>query len=122
MPSGVRPLAAQVRTCRHGASDRAVGSAPGTRRANGHGAINRPRRRWLAAGRRDQLNCSYALRNLCFAAHAAGRVDEARLLLEESTRLRREVGFLPGVAANLVGLARLAVDEGRPDDATALAA
>ncbi|MGH3762123.1 hypothetical protein [Actinophytocola sp.] len=33
----------------------------------------------------------------------AGRVAEARELLAEPARLRRELGFLPGVAANLVG-------------------
>jgi hypothetical protein len=31
-------------------------------------------------------------------------LDEARERLEESVRLRREVGFMAGVAANMVGL------------------
>ncbi len=34
--------------------------------------------------------------------------DEARALLEESTALRRTLGFTAGVAANLVGLIYLA--------------
>lgn len=54
------------------------------------------------------------------AEHRAGRLDTARDLLEESTRLRRELGFRPGVAANLVGLAHIALTEGRRDDALAL--
>ncbi|WP_285736322.1 tetratricopeptide repeat protein [Kitasatospora phosalacinea] len=72
----------------------------------------------VAAG--DRLTASYARRHLGFAAHRAGRLDEARTHLEESTRLRRELGFLPGVAANLVGLAHLAAQQGRPEDVTAL--
>jgi hypothetical protein len=47
-------------------------------------------------------------------------LDSAREQLEESVRLRREVGFLPGVAANLVGLAYVAVEQDRRDDADAL--
>ncbi|WAU83130.1 tetratricopeptide repeat protein [Streptomyces sp. Qhu-G9] len=74
----------------------------------------------LAARADDRLTTSYALRHLGFAAHMAGRLDEARAHFEESTRLRRELGFLPGVAANLVGLAYLAAQQGRPDDAVAL--
>lgn len=62
---------------------------------------------------------SEALRHLGIAAHAAGRLDTARQQLEESTRLRREIGLLPGVAANLIGLAYIAVAQGRGDDAHA---
>jgi len=68
----------------------------------------------------DKLTLSYALRHLGFAAHAAGRLDAARAQLEESVRLRREVGFLPGVAANLIGLAYLAAEQERRDEALAL--
>jgi hypothetical protein len=64
---------------------------------------------------------SYALRHLGIAEHAAGRLDAARERLEESARLRREIGFMPGVAANLVGLAYIAAGQGRRDDALALA-
>jgi hypothetical protein len=48
------------------------------------------------------------------------RLDAARQRLEESTRLRREVGLLPGVAANLVGLAYIAAAQEGRDDAIAL--
>jgi tetratricopeptide (TPR) repeat protein len=68
----------------------------------------------------DRLTTSYALRHIGFAAHMAGRLDRARAHLEESTRLRRELGFLPGVAANLIGLAYLAAQQERRDEAAAL--
>ena len=68
----------------------------------------------------DRLTASYALRHLGFVDHVAGRLDEARACFEESTRLRRELGFLPGVAANLIGLAYLAAQQERRDDAAAL--
>lgn len=73
-----------------------------------------------AAQAGDALTMSYALRHLGMAEHAAGRLDTARERLEESVRLRREIGFLPGVAANLVGLAYVAAADGRRDDALAL--
>ncbi|GAA2274593.1 hypothetical protein GCM10010149_16170 [Nonomuraea roseoviolacea subsp. roseoviolacea] len=76
----------------------------------------------LASAAGDRLTMSYAARHLGIAAHAAGRLDVARERLEESTRLRRELGFLPGVAANLVGLVHVALDEGRVGDAETLAA
>jgi hypothetical protein len=38
----------------------------------------------------------------------------------ESTRLRREIGLLPGAAANMVGLAYIAAAQQRSDDAQAL--
>lgn len=38
----------------------------------------------------------------------------------ESVRLRREIGLLPGVAANLVGLAYIAAGDGHRDEALAL--
>lgn len=78
------------------------------------------RSRVLAAQAGDKLTMSYVLRHLGIAEHAAGRLDVARERLEESVRLRREIGFLPGVAANLVGLAYIAAGEGRGDDAFAL--
>ncbi len=74
----------------------------------------------LAAQVGDKLTMSYALRHLGIAEHVAGQLPAARGLLEESVRLRREIGFLPGVAANLVGLAYIAAGEGRRDDAQAL--
>lgn len=74
----------------------------------------------LAAQVDDKLTMSYALRHLGIAEHVAGRLAAARGRLEESVRLRREIGFLPGVAANLVGLAYIAAGEGRRNDAQAL--
>jgi tetratricopeptide (TPR) repeat protein len=74
----------------------------------------------LAAQVGDKLTMSYALRHLGVAEHVAGRLNAARERLEESVRLRREIGFLPGVAANLVGLAYIAAGEGRRDEALTL--
>jgi tetratricopeptide (TPR) repeat protein len=73
----------------------------------------------LAAEAGDASTRSEALRHLGIAAHAAGRLDEARERLEESTRLRREAGALPGVAANMVGLAYIAAAQDRRADALA---
>ncbi|MET7851622.1 tetratricopeptide repeat protein [Streptomyces avermitilis] len=74
----------------------------------------------LATRAGDRLTMSYALRHIGFVDHMAGRLDEARTHFEESTRLRRELGFLPGVAANLIGLAYLAAQQDRRDDAAVL--
>jgi hypothetical protein len=74
----------------------------------------------LAAQAGDKLTMSEALRHLGIAQHAAGQLDAARQRLEESTRLRREIGLWPGVAANLVGLAYVAAGQGRRGDALAL--
>jgi hypothetical protein len=63
---------------------------------------------------------SEALRHLGIVAHASGDLEAARQRLEESTRLRREIGLLPAVASNLVGLAYIAAAQGRTDDALAL--
>ncbi|MEQ4719461.1 hypothetical protein [Nonomuraea sp. B19D2] len=73
----------------------------------------------LAAQVGDKLTQSEALRHLGIAAHMAGRLDEARERLEESSRLRREVGAMPGVAANMVGLAYIAAAQDRRADALA---
>jgi tetratricopeptide (TPR) repeat protein len=75
----------------------------------------------LAAGAGDKLTMSDALRHLGIAAHVAGRADQARERLAESTRIRREIGLMPGVAANLVGLAYIAAGQGRRAEAFALA-
>jgi tetratricopeptide (TPR) repeat protein len=70
------------------------------------------------AGNRETM--AEALRHLGIHAHATGRMDLARQRLEESTRLRRELGQQPGAAANLVGLAYIAAAGERRDDALAL--
>ncbi|MFK4084499.1 tetratricopeptide repeat protein [Kribbella sp. NPDC020789] len=74
----------------------------------------------LARRTGDQLTLSYALRHLGIAAHRAGDTEAAGQLLGESTQLRRSLGFTEGVAANLVGLVHIAIDQGRPADAEAL--
>ncbi|WP_435204738.1 tetratricopeptide repeat protein [Micromonospora sp. bgisy143] len=78
------------------------------------------RARELATEAGDELTLSYVLRHLCFGEQAAGRVEVARELLEESTRLRRKLSFTPGVAANLIGLADLAASDGDRDAARGL--
>ncbi|MFC4998808.1 tetratricopeptide repeat protein [Dactylosporangium cerinum] len=72
-----------------------------------------------AARTDDPSTRSEALRHLGTAAFAAGRLDEAREHLKESSRLRRASGELPGVAANLVGLAYVAAAQDRRADAVA---
>jgi tetratricopeptide (TPR) repeat protein len=68
----------------------------------------------------DRLTLSYVLRHLGFVDMAAGDLAAARGRLEQSVALRREIGFLPGVAAGLLALAELAAENGRPDEARAL--
>jgi tetratricopeptide (TPR) repeat protein len=74
----------------------------------------------LATQAGDKAVMAEALRHLGIAAHGAGRLEEARQSLEESTRLRREIGLLPGAAANMVGLVYIAAAQERNDDALAL--
>jgi tetratricopeptide (TPR) repeat protein len=78
------------------------------------------RARELATATGDKLTLSYAVRHLGFADMAAGLPDAARELLEESVRLRRDLGFKPGVAAGLLALAGLAARGGDRDRALAL--
>lgn len=68
----------------------------------------------------DRLTVSYVLRHLAFADHSAGRLEAARERLTESMQLRRELGFAPGVAANLVGLAHIAAAAGDREEAEEL--
>ena len=65
----------------------------------------------------DALMKSYSLRHLGISCHMAKNLDAAEHLLQESTRLRREIGFEAGVAANLVGLAFIALDRGDREQA-----
>ena len=73
----------------------------------------------LAERTGDKATRSEALRHLGIAAHAAGRLDEARERLEESSLLRRELGALPGVASNMIGLAYIAAAQDRRAEALA---
>ncbi len=70
------------------------------------------RARQLADVSGDPLVMSYVVRHHGFVELNAGRLDRARELFEESVRLRRRIGFLPGVAAGLVALAELAATKG----------
>src|SRR5262245_37596439 len=74
----------------------------------------------LAAEVDDKLTQSYAVRHLGFADLAAGNLEAGRQRLEESVRLRREIGFAPGVAAGILALAEVAGEEGDTERATAL--
>ncbi len=73
----------------------------------------------LATEAGDRATMAEALRHLGIAEHAAGRLDQARARLEESTALRRQLGKPAGVAANLVGQAYIALGQDRRDDAIA---
>jgi hypothetical protein len=68
----------------------------------------------------DKAVMSEALRHLGIVAHASGDLGTARQRLEESTRLRREIGLLSGVASNMAGLAYMAAAQDRAGDALAL--
>src|SRR5580692_5718363 len=74
------------------------------------------RSRELAEQVGDKRTMSEALRHLGMAEH----LDGARERLEESTRLRREIGLTAGVAANLVGQAYIAAADDRRDYARTL--
>ncbi|GAA3452652.1 tetratricopeptide repeat protein [Dactylosporangium matsuzakiense] len=74
----------------------------------------------LAARSGDRAVRAEALRHLGISAHMAGRFDEARERLEESSRLRRESGNLAGVASNMVGLAYIAAAQERHAEAAAI--
>jgi tetratricopeptide (TPR) repeat protein len=68
----------------------------------------------------DKLTQSYAVRHLGFADLAAGNFDTGRERLEESVRLRREIGFGPGVAAGILALAEVTGEQGDTERAAAL--
>ena len=61
----------------------------------------------------ETLLQSYAIRHLGFGWYEQGSRGEGRSALEESVRMRREDGFLPGVAAGLLTLGEIADEEGR---------
>ena len=68
----------------------------------------------------DTSTLAYAARHLGFADLEAGRTDDAIARFEESVELRRADGFLPGVAAGLLTLGEVAVEQGRVEEARAL--
>jgi tetratricopeptide (TPR) repeat protein len=75
----------------------------------------------LATTAGDKLTVSYAARHLGFVDQAAGRADAARERFEESVRLRREIGFQPGIAAGLLTLAQHTDDQALLDEAAVIA-
>ena len=66
----------------------------------------------LAAQAGDRLTLSYAVRHLGFAEMAAGNTELAGEHFTASLQLRREIGFMPGVAAALLALAEFAAESG----------
>jgi hypothetical protein len=90
-------------------------------RGDGEAALPALQRSYeLATKVGDKLTVSYAVRHLGFAAIAGGRLDVARERLEESLALRRELEFMPGVAAALLALAELSAESGDRPQAWAL--
>jgi hypothetical protein len=82
----------------------------------------------LASQAGDKMTLSYAARHLGFADMTAGDTAAARERLTESLRLRRDIVFMPGVAAALLALAELEAESGDReavgpllDEATAVA-
>ncbi|WP_328551573.1 MULTISPECIES: tetratricopeptide repeat protein [unclassified Streptomyces] len=71
----------------------------------------------LARSVGDRKVMSFAARHLGFAEREAGRFDRARELLTESVTLRRDIGFMPGLAAGLVALAYLSAETNDRDAA-----
>jgi tetratricopeptide (TPR) repeat protein len=66
----------------------------------------------LATEAGDKLTLSYVVRHLAFADADAGQYVLARERFEQSILLRREIGFLPGVAAGLLALAEFTLSSG----------
>jgi tetratricopeptide (TPR) repeat protein len=78
------------------------------------------RARELAAAAGNKLTLSYAERHLGFCDMATGDLASARKHFDESVRLRREIGFMPGVAAGVLALAQLAAKSGDSEHAREL--
>jgi len=76
---------------------------------------------WARANGETLLQ-SYAIRHLGVAWYEQGRKADGLQALEQSVEIRRQEGFLPGVAAGLLTLGEIAVEEGRPADARRLLA
>jgi tetratricopeptide (TPR) repeat protein len=70
----------------------------------------------------DPVLGSYAVRHLGFCHDAAGDAQAAWDAFADSVRLRRAEGFLPGVAAGLLTLGEVALEQGRPEQARPLLA
>jgi tetratricopeptide (TPR) repeat protein len=73
------------------------------------------RARELAAQTGDKKILAEALRHLGIVAHYAGQLDTARQRLEESLRLRQEIGPPASAASNQVGLAYVTAQQGHQE-------
>ncbi|ADB33304.1 hypothetical protein Kfla_4269 [Kribbella flavida DSM 17836] len=76
----------------------------------------------LSESANDDLQASYAFRDLGDHAHTAGDLTLARTYWERSTEIRQREGHLLGALAQQVLLATLTRDEGNPTAAKAIAA
>jgi tetratricopeptide (TPR) repeat protein len=65
----------------------------------------------------DERTLSYVERHLGFIDQDAGRAEQAQARFEESLRLRRKIGFQPGVAAALLALAEFHEAQGHSAEA-----
>lgn len=98
-----------------------VGTLHQVVRGDGDAALPQLQRAYdLAVQVGDALTRSYAVRHLGFHAMEQGHFDLAGEQLEESLRLRRQLGFRSGVAAALLALAELSRRRGEPERAEAL--
>ena len=71
----------------------------------------------LAREADDKVTASYAIRHIAFTHIAANELETAQEALEESLRLREEVGFIPGTAFALAALANLDMRKGDRESA-----
>jgi tetratricopeptide (TPR) repeat protein len=69
----------------------------------------------------DDVLASYALRHVAFCDEDAGDRDTAERRQEEALELRRQAGWIAGVAAQLAAVAELRAQRGRTDEARELA-
>jgi tetratricopeptide (TPR) repeat protein len=69
----------------------------------------------------DEVLMSYAIRHVAFCDQEAGHLERAEAGFRESLALRERAGWVPGVAAAQLALALLLGEQGRRDQAVALA-
>ena len=68
----------------------------------------------------DLLILSAVERHLAFHAALVGNVEIAEAHMATSMKMRRDIGFMAGVASNLVAWAELVTEAGQPDRAADL--
>ncbi|MGH7642182.1 MAG: tetratricopeptide repeat protein [Candidatus Dormibacteria bacterium] len=69
----------------------------------------------LALKTGDTLTLSEVVRHLAFLEMETGHPEAARALLEESVRLRRDMDWMPGLAAAILALAEFESGQGHRD-------